>query len=103
MIGRTQHSKLGEAYASGIGIPQDYFKAKEWLEKSISEEDAESYYQPALLYGFKAFGNDESGKEFDRGSCRRGFYSCLPEQETLRHALLLANTSQGYGSPAIFL
>ena len=41
---------LGVLYKYGIGVPQDYAKAREWLEKAAAKEDATAMWYLGALY-----------------------------------------------------
>ena len=41
---------LGEMYAQGRGVPQDYAKARQWFEKAAIQGHAEAQYNLGLLY-----------------------------------------------------
>jgi TPR repeat protein len=41
---------LGLKYGSGLGVPQDYTKARQWLEQAAAQGLAEAQYLLGLLY-----------------------------------------------------
>jgi TPR repeat protein len=41
---------LGVAYAFGFGVPQDYFKAREWYEKAAAKDNASAMYNLGIFY-----------------------------------------------------
>jgi TPR repeat protein len=43
-------SNLGITYANGLGVPQDYTKAREWFEKAAAKDDATSMHLLGLLF-----------------------------------------------------
>ena len=41
---------LGVLYAKGLGVPQNYAKARQWFEKAAVQGDAEAQYNLGFLY-----------------------------------------------------
>ena len=47
---RERHERLGNLYANGQGVAQDYAKAREWYEKAADKGDAGAMVSLGLLY-----------------------------------------------------
>jgi TPR repeat protein len=49
--GHAQAAELtGVMYRSGIGVPQNYVKARKWLERALARGSREPYFELAILY-----------------------------------------------------
>ena len=49
--GHAQSAELtGVMYRSGIGVQQNYVKARKWLERALARGSNEPYFELAILY-----------------------------------------------------
>ncbi len=45
-------SALGEAYADGLGVPQDYGQAVAWYRKAADQGDADAQFNLGAMYAY---------------------------------------------------
>ena len=55
-------NKLGVAYYSGLGVPQDYAEAFKWYQEAALKGSVNAQYNVGLMYG-QGLGVEESGAE----------------------------------------
>jgi len=64
--GHPEASELtGSLYRQGIGVPQNFAKARRWLERALARKSKEANFELALLYADQANPNQNKAKAAD--------------------------------------
>ena len=65
---------LGFMYYDGLGVRQDYFKAKEWYEKAATQGDAQAQNNLGVMYdnGYGVIQDKKIAKELYGKACDGG-------------------------------
>jgi len=66
---------LGSMYLNGHGVPQDYTKAREWVEKSAAQGNAKAQSSLGVLYvkGWGVPQNDATARDWFEKSAAQGY------------------------------
>ena len=76
---RERHADLGVLYDNGLGVAQDYAKAREWYEKAADKDDAYAMRNLGLLYA------NGQGVAQDYAKAREWYEKAADKGERERH------------------
>ena len=78
---------VDDYYIKGLGVEQNYAKAKEWYEKAASQGTAEAQYNLGVMYrdGLGVPQSDEKAIEWFKKAAEQGHEGAKTELKALSH------------------
>ena len=94
----TSMTYMGFLYEEGLGVTQDYAKAREWYEKGADKGNADAMKQLGLLHakGFGVTKDDAKAQEWFEKAADKGGASMMTELGQL-YVKGFGNATQGFG------